>query len=141
AVLLFGLTGLFGKLHPFSPAAIVFGRVVVAGLFLVPVAALRGLPLIPRPRRRLLIYAAVGALLAAHSVAFFQSVKVSSVAVGLISFSAVPAFVTVLEPLPSRQRPKAGDLTLADVALAGIAWLLSYFGQSGRLSLGVVWVV
>src|SRR5262249_53591585 len=139
AVLLFGFTSLFGKLLPFPPAAIVFGRVVLAALFLLPVAAIRGLPLALGPRRRALNFVALGVLLAIHSVAFFESVKVSSVAVALISFSVFPAFVAVLEPLLLRQMPRTADTALAGIALFGIAWLLPSFHAGGHLTLGVLW--
>src|SRR5947207_2093590 len=89
AVFLFGLSGLFGKLISLPSCTIVFGRTMVAALFL-------GIAIVPRssPSVQLRSYprfALAGALLAVHWVTFFHSIQVSSVAVGLLTFSTFPA--------------------------------------------------
>jgi len=141
AVLLFGLPGLFGKLLPLSPAAIVFGRVALAALALLGASAVWKLPLRPRSGRRCLAFIALGLLLAGHSTTFFQSVQVSGVAVAVIAFSSFPAFVALLEPLFFGQKPRLGDAVLAGFALAGVAVLLPSLESSNSTLQGVLWGV
>jgi drug/metabolite transporter (DMT)-like permease len=139
AVLLFGLAGLFGKLLPFSPVAIVFGRVVFAAPALLLAAALLRLPLRPPSRRGLLAFAALGLLLAVHWTTFFQAVQVSSVAVALIGFATFPVFAALLEPALFRERLRAADVALALLALAGIAILVPSFEPDDQTTQGAIW--
>jgi len=141
AVLLFGLAGLFGKLLPLSPFAIVFGRVVFAALALLLAAALWRLPLRPRLRRDFLALAALGLLLAVHWTTFFQSVQVSSVAVALVTFTTFPVFVALLEPPLFRERLRASDVALAVLALLGILILVPSFAPDDRTTQGALWGV
>ena len=82
--LMFGLTGVFGKLAAASPAIIVFGRAAFAVLALAVFARFASnapwKKLELRDWRRLLVS---GVLLAAHWVTFFIAVKVAGVAVAL----------------------------------------------------------
>jgi drug/metabolite transporter (DMT)-like permease len=141
AVLLFGLAGLFGKLVEVPPFVIVFGRVVFACAALVPASAWRRLPLWPGSRRSLLGFAASGALLAVHWTTFFQSVRVSSVAVALVTFSTFPVFVALLEPPLFREKWRAIDLILAVLALVGVVILTPSFDPQNGTTQGVVWGV
>ena len=61
-----------------------------------------------------------GILLASHWVLFFLSIQLSSVALGLVTFSSFPLFVTFLEPLFFRERLKPFDLGTALAVFAGI---------------------
>src|SRR4029077_12453389 len=90
AVMLFGLAGVLGKMTGLPATIIVFGRVVVAGAALSVVALTLGVSLRPRNARDVLILCGQGVLLAVHWVAFFQSINVSNVAIGLLSFSSFP---------------------------------------------------
>ncbi len=94
AVLLFGLSGLYAKLLVMSPLAIVWWRCLFAAVALGVVVGVR-----VKLTRPTFAIAATGVVLAAHWVAFFHSIQISSVAIGLISFSIFPVVVTVIEPL------------------------------------------
>ena len=98
AVFLFGFAGLFGKWLALAPALIVFGRVLFACVALAAVMALGRRAFRISPRRDLLLLGLCGLVLAAHWTMFFKSVQVSSVAVGLLSYSSFPVFTAFLEP-------------------------------------------
>jgi drug/metabolite transporter (DMT)-like permease len=121
AVLLFGLTGLFGRLLTLSP--------------FLPDA------LSPRSWHSLPLFAVLGVLLAVHSVAFFQSVQESGVATALCSFAAFPVFVAVLEPLLLGGRPRAADAALTAVAFLGILVLVPGSEAGNHTARGVLWGV
>jgi ABC-2 type transport system ATP-binding protein len=63
-------------------------------------------------------------VLAVHWVAFFQSINVSSVAIGLLSFSSFPLFTAALEPILLRQRLRGAELAGALLVLPGIYLLV-----------------
>lgn len=143
AVLLFGLAGLFGKWLFLSPILIVLGRVVFAG------ALLGALVLLGRGRRTSRIelrgdapvFVLLGLLLALHWVAFFRAIQVSSVAVGLLSYSSFPLFTAFLEPLINRERWEARSFLLSLGCLAGVVLIVPRFNPGNAVFQGVCWGV
>jgi drug/metabolite transporter (DMT)-like permease len=123
AVLLFGLAGVFGKLIDQSAALIVLGRVAFAVPVLALAAVLSRLSLRPRSPRDALGLAAPGILLALHWTTFFQAVRVSTVAVALVSYATFPVFVVFLEAALRARRIRAWSLAAAAAVLVG-AWLV-----------------
>ena len=141
AVLFFGLAGVLGKLTVLPAPLIVFGRVFFAGLVLVAVALFQHIPLRPKRQRDGFLLLGQGALLALHWTAFFQSINVSNVAVGLLSFSSFPLFTAMLEPLLLRQRPTRVQVVAALLILPGIYLLVPSFTFQNQTTLGVAWGV
>ncbi len=139
AVALFGLAGLFGKWLPLSPLFIVLGRVAFASLALGIVIAAARLSLRGVLRESAGRLAILGAVLAAHWAAFFQSVRVSSVAVGLLSYACFPVFTVLLEPLLFRDTLARANLALALVCLGGVFLVGPRFDLSDAVYRGVLW--
>ncbi|MEE8395248.1 MAG: DMT family transporter [bacterium] len=145
AVLLFGVAGLFSKWISAPPLMIVFGRVTFAAALLGAVLApRRGLKL-PEGRSGWLL-ACCGALLAFHWGAFFHSIQLSSVAVGLLGYATAPVFATLLEPLVFRERFSRGGVPAALVALAGTAliglpWRIHTGAGGAAILPGLFWGV
>lgn len=139
AVVLFGLAGLFGKLLPFHPVEIVFGRALfaAASLFLVLGMANHG------ARRRLrhdfLSILLAGVLLAFHWVCFFRAIQISTVAIGLVTFASFPAFVTILEPLAFRERFRAIDLVVTALVIVGLAIIIPKSQLGNPITRGALW--
>jgi drug/metabolite transporter (DMT)-like permease len=117
----------------------VFGRVLFAGVVLLALAGVQRRPVRPRGRRDGVLLVAQGILLAVHWTAFFQSIAVSNVAVGLLSFSSFPLFTAALEPLLFRQRPSRIQILAALLILPGIYLLVPAFTLQDRTTLGVAW--
>jgi drug/metabolite transporter (DMT)-like permease len=78
-------------------------------------------------------------LLALHWTVFFQSINVSSVAIGLLSFSTFPLFVAALETLLLRQPSPAVQVAAAIAILPGVYVLVPSFSLDDRATAGVVW--
>src|SRR5687768_12041751 len=94
AVALFGFAGLFGKWLTLPPVAIVLGRTAVAAALLALVVAVQ------RGRFRAESgLAHNGVVLAIHWVTFFEAIRVSSVAIGLLGYATFPLFVLGIERL------------------------------------------
>ena len=139
AVLFFGLAGVLGKLSVLPAPLIVLGRVVFAGIVLLVACFVQRVPLRPRQRRDGFLLVGQGALLALHWTAFFQSINVSNVAIGLLSFSSFPLFTSVLEPLLLKQRPSRIQIVAALLILPGIYLLVPSFSLRNHITLGVAW--
>ena len=139
AVVLFGLAGLFGKWLALSPLIIVLGRVVFAALVLGLILLLTRRSFgIPRPGDRLL-FLGLGVLLAIHWSVFFLSVQVSTVAVGLLSYSSFPVFTAFLEPVFFRKRLDLSNILLAGICLLGVFLIVPRFVWSDAVFRGVLY--
>lgn len=139
AVALFGLAGVLGKLTGLPAPLIVLGRVVYAGLALALVALIRGVPLRPKRPRDAVLLVAQGGVLALHWTAFFQSINVSNVAIGLLSFSSFPFFTAAIEPLVLRQRPSRVQIVAAGIVLLGVYLLVPSLSLRDSATVGVLW--
>ena len=139
AVLFFGLAGLFGKLVDQPPAVIVFGRVFFAMAFLLPALWYRKQSLRLDRTADYLALLFQGLILAVHWVTFFKSIQVSTVAVGLITFSTFPIFVTFLEPIFSKEKLKPADIALALVTFMGVVIVVPAFSLDNTTTQGALW--
>jgi drug/metabolite transporter (DMT)-like permease len=139
AVLLFGLAGVLGKLSGLPAPLIVLARVALAGPALLLWLRWSGLRAQVVGRRHRGILTAQGALLALHWTAFFQSINVSSVAIGLLSFSSFPLFTAALEPAITRRRPSRSQVVAAVIVGVGVYLLVPEFSWTSHAAQGVAW--
>src|SRR6185369_14408317 len=72
---------------------------------------------------------------------FFQSINISSVAIGLLSFSSFPLFTAAFEPLLLRQRLRGAELAGALLVLPGVYLLVPSVSLSDTTTQGVLWGV
>ncbi len=84
AVFLFGLSGLFGKLVSSPAEIIVSGRVISATIFIYIVFKIKKERIDLLSPESLKIVGIQGTLLFLHWFSFFQSIKLSTVALGLL---------------------------------------------------------
>lgn len=137
SVFLFGFSGLFGKFLSCSPLYIVFGRTFFASIALFVVARFFwGIALLSFNKRTFLYFILQGVLLAVHWWTFFHSIQISSVAVGLITFSTFPLFVTFLEPFFFKEKLKLIDIITAGVVFIGILLVIPNFDFSNNITKG-----
>ncbi|MFP5496141.1 MAG: DMT family transporter [Gammaproteobacteria bacterium] len=140
--LMFGLTGVFGKLAAASPAIIVFGRAAFAVIALAIFARFASntpwQKLQARDWRRLLVS---GLLLAGHWVSFFISVKVAGVAIATLGFATFPAFTVILEGLIFRERIRANEILLVVLVSIGLVLVTPDFNLASQATSGLLWAV
>jgi drug/metabolite transporter (DMT)-like permease len=141
AIPLLGLVGLFPKLLPFSPIVIVFGRAAFASLAMLPVVLWSHRSATAKRKWPSRWAAFSGVLLALHWIAFFQAIQVSTVAVGLLTFTSFPLFVTLLEPWFFRERRRWLDLFTAVLVVAGLVLVIPDFDLSNHITQGAAWGV
>ncbi len=137
AVFLFGFAGLFGKFLSCSPLLIVLGRTFFASITLFVFARFFSKTvLFEFGKKEILFFILQGILLAVHWWSFFLSIQISSVAVGLITFSTFPLFVTFLEPLFFKEKLKTIDIIIADAVFTGILLVIPDFNFSNNITKG-----
>ena len=140
--LMFGLTGVFGKLAAASPGIIVFGRAAFAVLALALFARFASSTpwqkLSSNDLRRLLLS---GLLLAGHWVSFFIAVKVAGVAIATLGFATFPAFTVILEGLIFRERIRANEMVLVLLVSIGLVLVTPDFDLASQATSGLIWAV
>ena len=141
AVFLFGLSGLLGKMLSVPPLVIVLGRTVFAALTLLIILVLSKTRLRFKSGKDLIILIVMGILLALHWFTFFQSIKVSNVAIGLITFSSFPLFVTFMEPYFFKERLRLFSILMAVLVFSGLLLVIPSFDIKNNITAGVVWGV
>ena len=137
--LLFGLSGIFGKLANTEPMLITFGR----GLFAVIALALFA-QLITRSRsanpsvRQLGMLALGGILLGAHWITFFHAVQVAGVAIATLGFASFPAFTLLLEGLLFRERIRAQEILIVGLVSFGLVLVTPSFDWGSAATQGLL---
>lgn len=139
AVMLFGLSAVLGQAVDVPAAALAGGRVICSSILLFLLCRIRRIPLAPDTWKDRGIAAWAGVVLAFHWTAFFQSVQNSSVAVGTITFSSFPLFLTVLEPLVFRERIRGRSIFSALLLLVGVMITIPEFSMDNRITAGIAW--
>ncbi|MGD9215377.1 MAG: DMT family transporter [Desulfobacteraceae bacterium] len=139
AVFFFGLAGLFGKLVALPATLIVLGRVVFACLVLAVVLVAQHRSLKLHTQRDGGYMVVMGLVLAIHWITFFQAIQVSTVAIGLLTFSTFPVFVTFMEPFFFKERLRRSDVTVALAAAAGVALVIPRFEFANQIVQGALW--
>jgi len=139
------LTGLFGKFISHSPLLIVQGRTVFAfGALLLVLLILRKKIIFSNFREwlRLLL---CGIILGVHWIAFFKSIQVSTVAIGLLTFASYPLFTTFLEPIFFQEKLIKRNVSAVFVVIFGLALMATSSPEnsdgviSGSVIQGVLW--
>lgn len=77
--------------------------------------------------------------MAIHWTTFFQAIQVSSVAIGTITFSTFPLFLTFLEPLLFHEKIRGRNILGAAVLLIGVLITIPSFSMENQVTIGVLW--
>lgn len=139
AVMLFGVSAVLGQFVT-APAVIVAGGRVICSvllLFLLSIAGRASLKLKSRKDYGIAVFA--GTILAVHWTTFFQAIQSSSVAIGTITFSTFPLFLTFLEPLLFQEKLKVKSVLSAAVLLLGVFITIPEFSMENQITIGIIW--
>lgn len=139
AVLLFGLAGLFAKWVDLPAVIIVLGRVIFSSLFLWFLLKIKKERLRLLSGRDYLLMITAGIVLAVHWTTFMQSIQTSTVAIGTLTFSTFPLFVTFLEPVLFREKIRLSSVVSAVIMLCGVLFIVPEFQLGNTMTQGVVW--
>lgn len=139
ATILLGFIGLFGKWLSAPTILIVLGRSFFEALALfVLLFILRRTPLL-RNGRDYFFLIGLGIIQTVQWLTFFESIKVSSVAIGLLSLFTFPLFLALLEPLLLKEKWRAMNLITSICILGGILLIVPDFRFENQNTRGVLW--
>ena len=139
AVMLFGLSGVVGCFVDLPATAVAGGRVIFSSVLLLLLCLVTRTGLKLGSRRDYLLAVFAGIMLAIHWTSFFQSIQLSSVAIGTITFSTFPLFLIFLEPLLFRERLSLKNLVCAMILLAGVTITIPEFSMGNQVTVGLLW--
>ena len=142
ATVLFGLSGIFGKLCACSPAMLVCGRAFFAvGALSLLCLARRHAPWQGLRCRDLAGLALSGTLLTVHFVTFFMGIQLGGVAVGTLGFACFPAFTTLFEALAYREKPSGREYACMFLVSCGLVLITPSFSLADAATAGLAWGV
>ena len=137
--LMFGLSGVFGKLAASTPLIITLGRAgfaVVALLLAAQMLPNKGTQPTARQRFGLLLG---GLLLGGHWLTFFLAVKVAGVGIATLGFASFPAFAILLEGMLFRERTRPVEFGLVALVCFGLLLVTPQFDLGSQSTLGLLY--
>ena len=139
--LMFGLSGVFGKLAASDPLTITFGRALFAVLALLLAAQL-----LPRNGARPTVRQRAGLILGAlllggHWLTFFVAVKVAGVGIATLGFASFPAFTLLLEGLLFRERTRPIEFAMVAMVCLGLLLVTPEFDLGSEATIGLLYGV
>ncbi len=124
-VIVWGYTGIMGRAITLSSTELVWYRLLIAFVSLGLFIWLLKRPVVKIERKVFWKIVAVGAVVGLHWYAFFQSIKMSSVSIGIICLSTTTLHVSWLEPLMRKRRVSWVEVLLGVVIVFGISFILT----------------
>ena len=102
-IIIWGFTGVLGKLIQLNSDAIVWNRMLISFI------ALFSLQLAQNKLSKVNItdflkYCSIGLLIAIHWICFFESIKQSTISLALICLSSVTLFTAILDPIIQKKK-------------------------------------
>jgi drug/metabolite transporter (DMT)-like permease len=137
-IFVLAFTGILGKLISVSSSVLVFYRLLFAliALSIYFIIVKKSLWINhQKPVGKILL---TGFVIGAHWVCFFESIKQSTVSIGLIALSTATLFTAVLEPLFFKRKFRLYELIFGILIISGILVVFNYEpGYSKGLIIGV----
>ena len=137
--MMFGLSGVIGRMVRVSPVTLAGGRVLFSSAVLLITLLVQKQSLRSKSRTDALLTCLAGSLLAVHWTSFFQSVQTASVAIGTITYSTFPLFLLLLEPLLYHEAISRRNILLSLGLIAGVLITVPEFSFSNETTLGILW--
>lgn len=141
ALVLSSLTALFAKMVSLPVHQIIFGRSGIASLSLLCFLKLTRRPIALAKRKDYFYLLGSGGLLGLHWVTYFLSIKMSTVAMGIIALYTYPVITIILEPVFDKSRHSLMDLGLGVIVFFGVFLMAPEYRLDNRVTQGVVWGV
>lgn len=139
AVMLFGLSAVTAQYVNVPAIMAALGRVICSSILLFSIAVIKKDSLRLNSKKDYVMIILTGAVMAVHWTTFYQSIQVSTVAIGTITFSTFPLFLTFIEPLIFHEALRRRNILCAVFLLIGVIITIPEFSMSNHTTIGVVW--
>lgn len=127
-VVIWGFTGTLGKLISIAAVGLVWFRVLIASVSLLLYFIFRKTD-IRVSGQQFLQFVLNGALVGAHWILFFASIKLSTVAVTLVCLSSITLFTAIFEPVINKTRISKLEILAGVLIITGIAMIFKFESQ------------
>lgn len=124
-ILIWGFTGILGKLITLPSGPLVWYRMLIACAGIGVYLFVSGPKQIPKIKN-MLLYILVGFVVAAHWITFFESIKVSTVSIALACLSSTTLFVAFLEPIFYKRKIVWHEVLLGLVVIIGLGLIFNF---------------
>ncbi len=137
-VIVFGFTGILGKVITVSSQQLVWHRMLIASAAIFIYILFRKKSLL-MPRKGMAQCLLIGMLIAAHWCCFFESIKQSTVSIALAALSSASLFTALIEPLIYKRKLYGIELFLGALVILGLYFIYQYeLNNSFGLLLGII---
>ena len=128
AVLLYGLTGILGRLISLDEVSLVWWRMTITlcSLFALPGILNKARSLPPKARKQAL---GIGFIVALHWLSFFGAIKLSNVSVTLSCIASVAFFTSLIEPLLLRRPYRWRESLFGLTTVGGLSMIYGFVGH------------
>ena len=137
SALLLGGTALFSKLIPYSAIDIISYRTVICGIIVLCIALALKHKILIENKFHLFLLVICSLLFTVHWTAYFHSMQVSSVAVGIVSMFTFPVITVFIEPLIKKTQLHLVDILMAVIVLFGVSLIVPEFSLNNDITAGV----
>ena len=127
ATLFISTSGALGKYIAMPPPVIIWWRSILAALFIYLYCRYKKINLKIESKKDLFSLIIGGIFLAIHWISYFYALKLSNVAIGMLSLFSYPVITALLEPLFIKVKLDPVHLILGFIVLIGIYFLVPDF--------------
>jgi drug/metabolite transporter (DMT)-like permease len=131
-------SGVLGKYISLPAEAIIFCRATLATVFIFTYCKIKKIDLKIKSKADFISFIISGFFMAAHWVTYFMALKLSNVALGMLSIYTFPVITAFLEPLFSKQKLNPVHVFLAVLVLIGVYILVPDFSLENDQLKGIL---
>lgn len=138
ATLFISTSGVLGRYIAMPPEAIILFRALFAAVFIYLFCRIKKVDLTIHSKKDKISFLVSGFFMGAHWVTYFYALKLSNVAIGMLSMFTFPIMTAFLEPFFSKQKLSLVHVFLALLVLIGIYFLVPDFSIENDQAKGIL---
>ncbi len=138
ATIFISTSGALGKFIAMPPPVIVWWRSALAAFFLLLFCFYKKIDLNIHRRTHFWTFVLSALFMGAHWITYFYALKLSNVAIGMLSLFTFPVITAILEPLFSKVKFDVVHVFLGLLVLLGIYLLIPNFSLESKQLAGVL---
>ena len=138
ATLFISTSGVLGKYIALPAEVIIWFRGILGAVFIYIFCSYKRINLKIDSKKDLLSFLVSGFFLTAHWVTYFYALKLSNVALGMLSLYTFPVMTAILEPFFTKQKLNSIHILLSFLVLIGVYILVPDFSLENDEAKGVL---
>jgi drug/metabolite transporter (DMT)-like permease len=131
-------SGVLGKYIALTPEVIILCRAFLSAIFIYIFCRFKKIKLKIDSKKDGISFVISGFFMACHWISYFYALKLSNVAIGMLSLFTFPAITTLLAPFFSKQKLNSTHVFLAFLVLIGVNMLVPDFSLENKYLKGIL---